>query len=96
MLWAGEGVGHAALKKPNGNALTVGKVLQPDLLQYASGGRTRDRWGQTVSDSQRGLTPDHQGHFRCGMEIVCRLHILHVSCHHPLPTLDLLSWADNT
>src|SRR4029434_5337554 len=30
-----------------------GKVLQPDLLQCTGGGRTRDRWGQTVSDSQR-------------------------------------------
>ena len=30
------------------------------------------------------------------MEIACSLHNLRVSCRHPLPTLDLLSWVNST
>jgi hypothetical protein len=30
------------------------------------------------------------------MEIACGLHNLRVSCGHPLPALDLLSWVNST
>jgi hypothetical protein len=30
------------------------------------------------------------------MEIACGLHHLRVSCRHPLPALDLLSWVNST
>ena len=30
------------------------------------------------------------------MEIACGLHNLRVSCRHPLPALDLLSWVNST
>ena len=30
------------------------------------------------------------------MEIACSLHNLRVSCRHPLPTLDVLSWVNST
>jgi hypothetical protein len=30
------------------------------------------------------------------MEIACGLHNLRVSCRHPLPILDLLSWVNST
>jgi DDE superfamily endonuclease len=30
------------------------------------------------------------------MEIACGLHNLRVSCRHPLPVLDLLSWVNST
>jgi hypothetical protein len=30
------------------------------------------------------------------MEIACGLHNLRVSCRHPLPALDVLSWVNST
>jgi hypothetical protein len=30
------------------------------------------------------------------MEMACGLHNLRVSCRHPLPTFDLLSWFNST
>jgi hypothetical protein len=30
------------------------------------------------------------------MEIACGVHNLRVSCRHPLPALDLLSWVNST
>ena len=30
------------------------------------------------------------------MEIACGLHNLRVSCRHPVPALDLLSWVNST
>ncbi len=30
------------------------------------------------------------------MEIACGLHNLRVSCRHPLPVLDFLSWVNST
>lgn len=30
------------------------------------------------------------------MEIACGLHNLRISCRHPLPTLDLLSWVNSS
>ena len=30
------------------------------------------------------------------MEIACGLHNLRVSCRHPLPAFDLLSWVNST
>ena len=30
------------------------------------------------------------------MEIACGLHNLRLSCRHPLPALDLLSWVNST
>lgn len=60
------------------------------VIEHVSAGVKRCR---IVKDVLR-LTP--KGISDVVMEIACGLHNLRVSCRHPLPALDVLSWVHST
>jgi hypothetical protein len=90
-------VDHPAQKKPKGKELTVGAKFCNRIfssvrvvIEHVIAGGKRCR---IVKDVLRLTT---KGILDVVMEIACGLHNLRVSCWHPLPALDLLSWVNST
>jgi hypothetical protein len=94
---ASRGADQATEKTPKGQALSVGEKLLNSLIssarvivEHVIAGVKRCR---IVKDVLRLTTA---GISDLVMEIACGLHNLRVSCRHPLPAFDLLSWVNST
>jgi len=90
-------VDPAAPKKPKGQELTVGEKCCNRrfssvrvVVEHVIAGVKRCR---IVQDVWRLTT---KGIADVVMAIAGGLHNLRVSCRHPLPALDLLSWGNST
>jgi hypothetical protein len=83
-------------KKPKGKALSPGDQVLDRVfssarvvVEHVLAGVKRCRIVKEV------LRLTKEGISDQVIEIACGLHNLRVSCRHPLPTLDLLSWVNS-
>lgn len=88
---------HTAPKKPQGQELTGGEKCCNRLVSRvrvvvapgSAGGNRCRRVKEVVRWTTQGISA-------VVLEMAGGLHHLRVSCRHPLPALDVLSWVNST